>query len=157
MTQIYTGDLYSLSTAALRHPHMAGKIARYWNFGGMSGELILDTIMDELNLNHEGRLFQYNQRALDNKRALDLVALRPKELWGEQALSTMKSLSKFRDQHMIEVTDLFGEDGRRAINAIRTLASIPPKKALCRSVVPRFMMLDFARRIREARLAPAMA
>lgn len=147
MAQIYSGDLFSLSAAALRHPRMASEIARYWNLEDISGELILDTIIDELNLNHEGRLFDYN------RRVLDLVALRPKDLWGERSLKNMKSLSKYRDQQMIEVVDLFGEDGRRTINAIRVLAKHPPQRALCRSVLPRFMMLDFARRIRQGRSA----
>ncbi|MGJ8690805.1 MAG: hypothetical protein ACSHXZ_14945 [Gammaproteobacteria bacterium] len=149
MAQFYNADLVSLPISVLRKPQTVCGIAAYWDIADLSGELILDTIMDELNLCHEGRLYDFNDQELD------LVALKPKALWGAKALDRMKSLKKFKTRETIEVIDLFGEDGRRMINATRRYASIPPVQTLSRALVPRFMMLDFARRIREGRLADA--
>lgn len=149
MAQFYRADLVSLPVAELRSPKTIKSIATYWNIADLSGELILDTIMDELNLFHEGRLFDFNDQELD------LVALRPKALWGAKVLARMKSLKKFETHKSIEVVDLFGDDGRRTINAIIRYASVPRLQTLSRALVPRFMMFDFARRIRDGRLADA--
>lgn len=149
MTLFYRGDLISKPISELRKPSTVMNVATYWNLTGKSGDVILDEILDELNFHHEGRLFDYNDMELD------IRFLRPKALWDKRALKKMRSLKKFARCETIEAVELFGEDGRRTINAIRRFSEIPPAQALSRALVPRIMLLDFARRIREGRNAKA--
>ena len=147
---VYGYDLISLPKSELRKPETVFSIARFWDLGGTSGYQLIDIVTDELIVHFGGTLRDWR------KRELNLVALRPVELFGKKELATMKSLERFRGQETIEVYDLFGEDEGRTMNRLRVYARQAPKQSVSRALVPRFMFLEFAMRIRRGRLGSAV-
>lgn len=141
----FIGDLYPVLKTQLKSPKYRMKIARFWAEEEISGDELVNVITDELTQFHEGRLWDWNGEELD------LLALRPSKLFGSNALKTMKTLEQFSTYETIEVYDLFGVDEGRTMNRLREMLQNPPTRALSAALVPRFMMLDFAMRIRLGR------
>jgi len=106
---------------------------------------------------HKGDLFR-------NSVYLDIYALRPEQLWSRYDLDTAYHLNKWRktewgDKDWSELTipfyDLFGVCPVSTMKHFLTYAKKPPSEPLGEYLGPRLMFIDFALKIREARLKEA--
>lgn len=115
MKEFHKGDIKAAPLSTLRSPEYVQQLASFYSELGLSGDMTVDWILDQLYLHHEGKLYDYRGKEIDLKK--------------------------------LELADLFGEDTRRTINAFKKFAVKKPRQSLHRNLVPRIMMLDFARQI----------
>lgn len=153
MTLVFTGNLFAHTDRVYRDPKFVAELAAFYGGLALSGEATLDWVIAQLYDVHQGDLFDHRDRWLDPG------ALAPEILWGRRQLKSSKALKRMRTAMWgeasdwrtttMDVSELFGVDTARTMNHFKTLAHKPLKTPLARYLVPRVMILDFARRIYE--------
>ena len=153
--QTYQGNLIARPESELRSAKGVMELALFCRKLGMSGECTYQVIEEEIYAYHEGDLFSMKEDWLDPDN------LRPLQLWPQYVLKRSRTLQTMRadlwgglpwEEIRFEMGDLFGADRRGTMNKLMRLATFPPECAVAAHLAPRFMFIDFSKRIRAGRL-----
>ncbi|MGB0659554.1 MAG: hypothetical protein ACPGNV_05180 [Mangrovicoccus sp.] len=161
MAHIFTGNLYAHAPGVYRRPEFLVELAQFYVDLGLSSSQTRDWVIERLYCVHDGDLFDHRERWLD------LDNLTPLLLWDRRFLVNSKALKNLAVSRWgkgaswdriktLDVCDLLGTD-RKVMSNIKGWAKNAPRQPLAEHLVPRIMMLDFARRIHFAALKQASA
>lgn len=89
MKESRKGDINAAPLSTLRSPEYVQQLASFYSELGLSGDMTVDWVLDQLYLHHEGKLYDYRGKEID----LDELELA--DLFGEDTRRTINAFKQF--------------------------------------------------------------